>query len=40
MRHALVIMEGVASLHDLQTIYDSEGFEDLFEIAAVKKVNR
>jgi hypothetical protein len=32
-------MEGLASLHELQTVYDSEDFEDLLEMAVVKRFN-
>lgn len=32
-------MEGLASLHELQTVYDSEAFMDLLEMAAVKRFN-
>lgn len=32
-------MEGLATLHELQTIYDSEDFEDLLEAAIVKRFN-
>ncbi|MGG6429355.1 MULTISPECIES: hypothetical protein [Acetobacter] len=39
-RHALVMMEGLASLHELQSVYDSEDFENLLEMALVKRFNR
>lgn len=39
-RHALVMMEGLASLHELQSGYDSEDFENLLEMALVKRFNR
>lgn len=38
-RHALVIQQGLASLHELQTVYDSEDFEDLLEMAVVNRFN-
>lgn len=33
-------MEGLATLHDLQTVYDSEAALDLVELAIVKRFNR
>lgn len=39
-RHALVMLEGLASLHELQSVYDSEDFENLLEMALVKRFNR
>ncbi len=33
-------MEGIATLHDLQTAYDSEDAMDLLELAIVKRFNR
>lgn len=37
---AEVIFAGLASLHELGTIYDGEGLEDLVELAAVKANNQ
>ncbi|MCX2567310.1 hypothetical protein OQ496_12695 [Acetobacter suratthaniensis] len=39
-RLALVVSEGLASLHDLQTLYDSEDFEMLLEMALIRRWNR
>lgn len=36
---ALVIGAGLATLHDLKTLYDSEDMWLLWEIAAVERVN-
>ncbi|MXV58360.1 MULTISPECIES: hypothetical protein [unclassified Saccharibacter] len=36
---ALVIGSGLATLHELQTIYDTEDLWDLWEVAAVERVN-
>ncbi|WP_367159919.1 hypothetical protein ABUE34_12800 [Kozakia baliensis] len=36
---AAVIGSGLATLHELQTIYDSEDMMDLLEVAQVKAFN-